>query len=754
MYPGWTPHLSKHPPQSTLPHRVFPPRADAMPLLVPTRLPLATAAILLGAALTAQSQWIPTPVMWPRSFHAMAVDPVTSTTHVFGGAQANTNFGEVWTFDGSAWAHSTPPPTGTPNQIAYDSIRDRFVAVLAGNLVAEWDRVQWTITPQPNSFSSGRYLLAFDPVRQVTTLVISSFTSTELHDWNGTVWTQRTMTGTPPPWNVNGCLAHDPATGAILSLTAFPPGTPLQVWSCNGTSWQRIVTPVSPPPLEWFSTARDPLSGELLAFAGYESVNGFAVTRNDLWAFDGTNWRLVPTPIAPSTRYAHAMADDPANGRVLMYGGGSFAGGAIWFGDLWAWNGSAWTQLAEAAAPKLGDQEAFTAQAVFDRPRGEILAFPFDPQGTAQTFDGASWTTHACSGTCPTPPMYLGFDEVFELPVVVAANGDFLWSGSGWIPMTSPTPRPTVRQNSALASNGGQLVLFGGLSGASPTNQTWTFDVNGWTQQFPSNVPPPSAGHHMVAMPSRGEVVLVTHNRTWTWDGSDWTDRGSVPFTAIEDYALAYLPERDRVVMHGGRNYSQIGAPKVSSVFEWNGTSWQTATVAGSPVRADHRLVEGPEQQLYLMPDNPLALYRYGSVAMSASEAYGTGCLGTAGLPQLAAKAWQRPRLAETFTVEGAGMPPGIALAILGFRDDQWAGQPLPLSLASVGMPGCAALLEPFDVLGALPVGGRATWNLFVPNDPALLGIDFYLQGLVLDAPANVFGATVTNGLRNRVGKR
>lgn len=720
------------------------------------RLPLfgTLAFTALTASLTAQSQWTTGRVIWPRAFAAMAYDPTAARTLVFGGGQASNTFGETWSFDGNAWTHAAPTPPGVPDEIVRDTVRDRFVAVLNGNLVAEWDRTNWTVIPQPNTFSNGRWLLAYDPSRQVTTLVISFVNSTEVHDWNGTSWTQRVMTGPTPAWNVNGRLVYDPATTSVLSLTSFPIASTLNVWRLGGTNWQQVVTPTSPPPLEWFSTGRDPVTGELLVFGGYESINGFAVTRNALWAFNGLTWLLVPTPVAPSTRYAQAMADDPTNGRVLMYGGAAFQGNAVWYGDLWSWNGSAWTQLAEAAAPLDNGQTLFSAQAVFDRARGVMLAHPLDGLGTAQTFDGARWNTHPCGASCPAQPSYLAYDDQFDIPIAVATNGDFAWTGTGWAQLPF-APRPVVRPSSAIASTGTQLVLFGGLNGTFATNQTWTLEPTGWTQQFPSNSPPPQAGHQMASMPSRGEVVLVTtNNRTWTWDGVDWTDRGPLPFSSIRDFALQYLPERDRVVLHGGRDYSQITPPLQNAVWEWNGTAWQQVTSQNSPLRASHRLVEGPGQLLYVLPASPNPLDRLGSVTPSTSVVYGQGCLGSAGLPQMYAEGWQRPRLGEAFVVEASGLPATFALMILGFRDDQWAGQPLPLSLASVGMPSCDALLEPFDVLGALPVAGHAAWSLFVPNDPALLAVTFYQQGLVLDPGVNAFGATVTNGLRNRVGKR
>ena len=145
------------------------------------------------------------------------------------------------------------------------------------------------------------------------------------------------------------------------------------------------------------------------------------------------------------------------------------------------------------------------------------------------------------------------------------------------------------------------------------------------------------------SMPSRGEVVLVTtNNRTWTWDGVDWTDHGPLPFSSIRDFALQYLPERDRVVLHGGRDYSQITPQLQNAVWEWNGTSWQQVTSQNSPLRAFHRLVEGPGQLLYVLPASPNPLDRLGSVTPSTSAAL-PAAIGKRATPALRARPCRSP---------------------------------------------------------------------------------------------------------------
>ena len=72
----------------------------------------------------------------PRRNHAMAYDPTSGTTMVWGGIAAGATLGETWLWDGSDWANipTTTAPYATPTQngsilnaLVYDEVRNRFV---------------------------------------------------------------------------------------------------------------------------------------------------------------------------------------------------------------------------------------------------------------------------------------------------------------------------------------------------------------------------------------------------------------------------------------------------------------------------------------------------------------------------------------------------------------------------------------------------------------------------------------------------
>lgn len=83
-----------------------------------------------------------------------------------------------------------------------------------------------------------------------------------------------------------------------------------------------------------------------------------------------------------------------------------------------------------------------------------------------------------------------------------------------------------------------------------------------------------------------------------------------------------------------------------------------------------------------------------------------------------------------------------------------YGGQLLPFNLGPLGAPNCTWNV---DVLVTVPfvtnASGQARWpDIPVPNDPGVVGAQFFDQGLVFDPPANAFGLVPTWSSRWTVG--
>jgi hypothetical protein len=135
-----------------------------------------------------------------------------------------------------------------------------------------------------------------------------------------------------------------------------------------------------------------------------------------------------------------------------------------------------------------------------------------------------------------------------------------------------------------------------------------------------------------------------------------------------------------------------------------------------------------------------------GPAAVATWQVFGSGCAGSSGTPVLGVTA--APALGGTFALTLANAAANAA-AVLVFGSSRAADAfgPLPRDLALLGMPGCTQYTDLGGTLVVLADGaGAAAPSFTLPNNPAFAGVRLPLQWLCLDAAANPFGATTSNG--------
>jgi len=176
------------------------------------------------------------------------------------------------------------------------------------------------------------------------------------------------------------------------------------------------------------------------------------------------------------------------------------------------------------------------------------------------------------------------------------------------------------------------------------------------------------------------------------------------------------------------------------------GATWtqETFSVPGTG-QMDFEGVSGhPNGGLWLSATDGTILHHEPTARFTA---FGNGCNGAAGAPVLAAQAGSVPTLgtsmAMQFSMLPAGGPPMIG--VLGLSREAWGGVPLPLDLASIGMPNCTLDVRPDSTPWLTTSAGTAQWSLPIPNAPSLAGQSLFAQGFVMDLAANAFGATTSN---------
>jgi len=114
--------------------------------------------------------------------------------------------------------------------------------------------------------------------------------------------------------------------------------------------------------------AFDAMHGQVVLFGGFGGQNQAFL--NDTWLWNGTNWTQANPANSPSPRYSSAMDYDAAQGQVVLFGGYNAYTGAV-LGDTWAWNGTRWTQLIPAASPSA----RYNSAMAYDPAQGQLVLF-------------------------------------------------------------------------------------------------------------------------------------------------------------------------------------------------------------------------------------------------------------------------------------------------------------------------------------------------------------------------------------------
>jgi hypothetical protein len=134
-------------------------------------------------------------------------------------------------------------------------------------------------------------------------------------------------------------------------------------------------------------------------------------------------------------------------------------------------------------------------------------------------------------------------------------------------------------------------------------------------------------------------------------------------------------------------------------------------------------------------------------VPVATVSVFGSGCVGSnSQVPALSALS--TPTLGGFFSVRVSSILPGApATFLLGASMDEWTGVPLPFPLPNA--PGCSVLVSVDSTYsgGTADGSGVLTYTFSVPSDPAIAGVENFLQALVADAAANPAGLVVSNGL-------
>ncbi|MDP2343672.1 MAG: kelch repeat-containing protein [Deltaproteobacteria bacterium] len=269
----------------------------------------------------------------PREGHAMAYDEKRKRVLMYGGGGFFDAFNaDLWELDvddasgNGAWIPLLtvvpPEPAGPGARFGSGMAFDGDDVLLFGGCVA----------PCIDASQARNDLWRINVVKGADGQTRGSF---ELVDDGG---------GLAPSPRFDAGVAHDPARGVVVVALGNGGGLLLgsregDTWGWDGSRWKLedafdVVDtdangdPVfsGPEPRSAFGFAADPANQRMLLFGGHSDVR----IHDDLWAYDGAWTRLAVQ--GPPARERAALAVVPATGRAFLTGGST---SADLFNDLW-----------------------------------------------------------------------------------------------------------------------------------------------------------------------------------------------------------------------------------------------------------------------------------------------------------------------------------------------------------------------------------------------------------------------------------
>lgn len=265
-------------------------------------------------------------------------------------------------------------------------------------------------------------------------------------------------------------LFYDPVLERVVLVNGAiegGPSRPIELWAWRGEGWE-LVDASGPEARGFAAVARDPDRGVLVVHGGASST-GVAFDQTLEW--DGRDWTEHPAPAkGPGPRDGAGIAYDANGGRMVLFGG---AVGSEQQPDTWAWDGTAWTALAET-----GPRPRFISLMTEERELGGIL------------LHGGHWVD--------------GSEDEF-------LDDTWLWDVESWNELpTDGAPGPRVNAPGAWDERLGGIVMFGGGTGAGEpmSDETWLWR-DGWTLVETEGGPSPRNGHRLAFDASRQVLVLV-----------------------------------------------------------------------------------------------------------------------------------------------------------------------------------------------------------------------------------------------------
>jgi hypothetical protein len=277
-------------------------------------------------------------------------------------------------------------------------------------------------------------------------------------------------------------------------------------WLWNGSDWDEANATTPPPPRDEATVVYYGTTRQVVLFGGMQGSD----VLNDTWTWDGRRWTLQHPKTSPSPRFGAVMVFDAARGVVILMAGRGASPSYTNFNEMWTWDGSDW-RLLPAPAPFSG----FDGEIGYDTASARVVAVTccLSAKTVTWTWNGLTWQRlrplHEGGG-------YFMYGDRASGRLTAMADRVLTWDGADWVegpqiikPKKTGMLGPTWPAGFAYDAQRGLVVAFGGRScQGGAWDESWTWDGASWNLIRPQHRPPGRSSTYMAFDLARGVVVM------------------------------------------------------------------------------------------------------------------------------------------------------------------------------------------------------------------------------------------------------
>jgi hypothetical protein len=520
---------------------------------------------------------------------------------------------EQW--NGSSWAvQQAPNPNGEQFSFLFGVTCMSSTACEAvgqtdqGSLAASWDGANWSIQSSSTGLSPGAALFSVSCTSlDACTAVGGNNGGLLAEQWDGTTWT---VEPTPTPAGSQFAFLNSVACSSASACTAVGSSSDGNTWttvaeSWDGTQWSLQSTLNEPGWSQLFGVACPQASACVAVGYGVKASGAFA-TLGEGW--DGTQWSVQSTADPLGTHGANLNGVSCKSPSACMAVGAlnEFSSNGNARGTLAEWfDGTTW-RIVPTPNPD-GEPDGSLNGVSCTSPSvcvavGAVVDSSGNSVGTlTERWDGTSWTIQPTPTSASLGAFLNGISCTSPNACTAVGNnsdGQVLaerWDGTSWSiqPMPAPAGAQISSLNGVSCTSAKACTAVGGVADSSfnplgTVAEQWNGTT--WTLQPVPGSQSPGSFMEGVSCTSASACTAVGQTDSGLlaerWDGTDWTVQVAVTPPGTEGtgdlFSGVSCSSRSACTAVG-----LLSGGPTSITERWDGTQWSIQPTPGIPAVYD-----------------------------------------------------------------------------------------------------------------------------------------------------------------------